>query len=75
MSITVQRRATLHHFVLLHNNYYYYESKQVMQSQKSQDFVFFELNCKTPRMISLLLKNSITYWWNSMTFQDHSHFP
>jgi len=24
---------------------------------------------------SLLLKNSTTYWWNSMTFHDQSHFP
>ena len=26
-------------------------------------------------MIILLIQNSMTYWWNSMTFHDHSHFP
>jgi len=31
---------------------------------------------EVPTTVSILqLTNSMTYWWNSMTFHNHSHFP
>jgi len=78
--ITSIRNIKFYQLQAIHPIYYikltkmYVKRKAKIQTLVLDIVILYSFDL-TPKMIILRLKNSITYWWNSMTFHDHSHFP